>query len=1233
MLLRSLARWTGVATFLLALTALAAVPAAAQNGSNVDLITGTVTSDSGKAVVGATVEAYSLETQVTKRTTTNDKGRYQLFHNDGGGQYRITIKAIGMTPSIANVTRQQDDDRIVHNVRLGERPVVLQDITTRTVRAPQGDANERPTPGSTERNISADQASRLPIDGSDLAALAALVPGVIVTAGSDSTATSFQVAGQSGAANNIVVDGLSNGGSVPQDGVRNTRVITNTFDVSRGQFSGGQVSASTRGGSNVVQGSFSGNFQDRHLSWGGSSDNAFNAGQTTQQLGAGFGGPLKRDKLFLFGSFSVNRTLAPMASLDLANAATLGRLGVSADSVARFMDLAAATGLGQRVGSVDPNRTSDRFSGFLRFDWNAADRHTVTVRTDLNMNTSDPTRIGQTQLPQVGGNQDGSGGGVQLSIVSRLGVDFSNEFKFYGSTSTNESTPFLYVPVGRVQNSSDLGDGRFATTTFGFGGNSGLPQNSKNRGFELTNNFSWLPGGGQHRVQLGILANKQHFEQDVTNNRYGTYTYNSLADFQANTPASFTRTLQPTVREGSSFNGAIFLSDVWRPGRNLQFTVGGRFERSSFTGAPERNADAEARFGVRTDILPTETAFTPRLGFSWTIPAKEQQGMGQRGFAPPALVVRGGVGVFRGTMSNTLPGTAQAQAGLSTTETQLYCVGGAVPLPDWNAYANDPSLIPTQCINDASTPITTGRRTVTVYDDTYAAAKTIRANLGFSRRFTNNLNINVDASYVRGIDQAGSRDLNLVATPSFALAEEGGRPVYAAKDQIVTGTGAVPLTASRVDPLYGSVSSMFSRLENETKQVTLSLSTMNIRNRTFSLSYTMQFAKDQGGGFGNITAGDPNEFLWARSSNERRHNIQASGTWTFNQGLDVSLIGSLSSGSHYSPSVAGDVNGDGSRNDLAYVFNPGTAADPAVAAAMNRLLTEGSGAAAECLKSQLGKIAARNSCTGPWQPSLNAQMNWRPGMFDHRLQISFQTVNLLGGLDELINGADDLKGWGGFARPDQTLLQVRGFDAASNRFVYTVNERFGQTGGNATAVRSPFQLRVNMRYTIGQDRMRDMMRAGFGGQQRGANGQPQNNFVTQMLSNIPKNAAKVALERKDSLALDPRQVATLQAYTDSVDKAMAPLIAGIEEEAKKATASGDLQSLFPKLQPIMGALNADQVAAIALVKKTLTDVQWTLLPETAKTPQGLMRGPGQGGQQGPGGQRGGPGGQRGGGGE
>ena len=70
--------------------------------------------------------------------------------------------------------------------------------------------------------------------------MAALAPGVVGLDATDSTGAAFSVAGLRPDANAITLDGLAFGaGALPQDALRNTRVVTSTYDVARGSFSGG----------------------------------------------------------------------------------------------------------------------------------------------------------------------------------------------------------------------------------------------------------------------------------------------------------------------------------------------------------------------------------------------------------------------------------------------------------------------------------------------------------------------------------------------------------------------------------------------------------------------------------------------------------------------------------------------------------------------------------------------------------------------------------------------------------------------------------------------------------------------------------------------------------------------------------------------------------------------------------------------------------------------------------
>jgi len=183
-------------------------------------------------------------------------------------------------------------------------------------------------------------------------------------------------------------------------------------------------------------------------------------------------------------------------------------------------------------------------------------------------------------------------------------------------------------------------------------------------------------------------------------------------------------------------------------------------------------------------------------------------------------------------------------------------------------------------------------------------------------------------------------------------------------------------------------------------------------------------------------------------------------TYPFNEGLELTAIGRLSSGTPFTPMVASDINADGARNDRAFIFDPASATDTGVANAMRRLMDRSASRIADCLRSQIGTVAGRNSCEGAWQPSLDFQVNYRPRAFrlDRRLMLSVTTVNFLGGLDQLINGQRNLQGWGGVRTGDPTLLYVRGFDPATERYVYQVNERFAAQRSGQGSVATPFQI-------------------------------------------------------------------------------------------------------------------------------------------------------------------------------
>ncbi|MEO8878844.1 MAG: carboxypeptidase-like regulatory domain-containing protein [Gemmatimonadaceae bacterium] len=433
---------------LLALS-IGAPPARAQVGSTTDILTGVISDPDSKPLAGATVDATAVDGQITRHALTGTNGRYTILFPDGGGQYRVTVRCIGMAPLAFVVNRQADEDRLVRDVALSPTSARLQEVT---VSARRRTPRDRQTPGATGRILSGDQAERLPIDASDLAGLAALAPGVVPIGATDSTGSAFSVAGQRPTANNITLDGLTfGGGSIPQDATRTTRIITNTYDVARGQFSGGQVATTTKGGTNSPAGSFSYSLRDRALEWGTGENGSFGGASTQNQLGGGFGAPIVKDKLFFFGAAQGRWQSADLASLLSANPATLQRLGVSTDSVARFLALVNGQSVPALEGGVGNNRSTNAGSAIARADYIINDSHSLMIRGDWRLNSQNPTRISAYSLPMGGGTMHDQGGGIMVALTSHFGSTVINEGRAYGSIDNRKSAPFLELPAARVQ--------------------------------------------------------------------------------------------------------------------------------------------------------------------------------------------------------------------------------------------------------------------------------------------------------------------------------------------------------------------------------------------------------------------------------------------------------------------------------------------------------------------------------------------------------------------------------------------------------------------------------------------------------------------------------------------------------------------------------------------------------------------------------------------------------------
>ena len=1197
---------------------------AAQVGVSTDIITGTVTDQDGAPLQGATVEVMSLESRVLRSATTDVRGRYRVLFPDGGGRYQIYVRSLGYAGvRLAGQRRSEDDDRIQVDAKLTGQPVEVEALMVRgngALRAPA------PTPGSTEVVQTPDRLARLPIDASDFNAIAALAAGVVSVAGTDSSVASFSVAGQGPTGNATTLDGLGLGAaSVPQDAVRGTRIVTNTYDVARGQFTGGLVSSTTRSGSNVVQGTGNGTLRDPTLAWDG-EDPTRQTG-AVQQFSMGIGGPIRTNKLFYFLSGQVRHRDDRLLSASTLDPSGAERFGLAPDSLDRFIGIVSGFGVPVDAPGAPDSRFGRDLSALVRADWVVSQAHTLSLRGDWRRSDQDPTRVSSLGTSASGGEQESDGGGVMLTLSSRLGQSVINELKAYASGSSNQAIGYLHLPQGRVQVSSELSDGSTSFSTLSFGGSTGLPQEGSTSSLEVTNEASWLPGDARHRFKFGVFYTTTESRQGSGANQFGTFTFNSLSALEAGTPSTFTRTLAPATRKGRASTGALYVGDVWRPIQAVQLTLGARAEQWWFGGAGVYDAMIDSLFGLRTDRLPEETRVSPRLGFSWS-------GLATDG--PARLTVRGGVGEFRSPIPQQLAASAAATVG-GAAETQLFCAGPSAPTPDWSAYLLDPTSIPDSCSGPPS-PSSSGAPTYTIFGHGVEAPRALRSSLGIQYR-SGLVGYGLEVSHATGSAQSGFIDRNLGA-PQFTLAGEGGRQVFAPLSAIDTATGAVALGDSRLDPTYGQVLEITSRYRNRSTAIAASASGIIGHGITFTTSYTWSKSDNQvsavsGGGRGGSAGVDPTIQEYAPSDFDRRHQLVGTLYFPLGKGFELTSIGRLTSGMPFTPSVAGDVNADGARNDRAFIPDPATA-DPALAAAMTDLMAGASRSVRDCLEGQLGKVAARNSCRGPWQPSLDLQLNYKPRILEQRLTISRVTSNFLAGVDRLVHGQDDMHGWGQFTRPDATLLTVRGFDAGTSSYRYEVNERFGGISGTNGALVVPFQLGIQLRYVIGPTGPAAFFAGGPGGAGRDGGGgfrvgapgaaapgatpgaaagtggaaNPLAAFADRFARLMPDPIAAIQ-EKAVLVHLTEDQSARLDSISRRFVTARDSLSGVIREDIQRAGPNPDPAVLFSGIRPKMEAGRHLSEAALEEARGVLTPEQWAQLPpEVKEPPRGFGPGPG-----------------------
>lgn len=269
-------------------------------------IQGTVVDEKGGTVPDANVEVKNLDTNLSKTTTTSSEGLYQFLALPPG-RYTVTVSKSGFATIV-------QENAVLMVGQAMSLPVTMKVSAT----AEQIVVTAQPTLVDTVSSVSSSTLSELtvtntPILGRKFEDLLTLTPGVGIVQGPDGDEINFN--GQRGVFNNISMDGgdYNNGFfgeqlggqraaiDITLDAVKEFQVVAAGANAEFGRTAGGVVNVVTKSGTNQIHGSAF-EYQRLEALSSNTSDGKPLSGFKREQFGGTLGGPIVRDKIFIFGA-------------------------------------------------------------------------------------------------------------------------------------------------------------------------------------------------------------------------------------------------------------------------------------------------------------------------------------------------------------------------------------------------------------------------------------------------------------------------------------------------------------------------------------------------------------------------------------------------------------------------------------------------------------------------------------------------------------------------------------------------------------------------------------------------------------------------------------------------------------------------------------------------------------------------------------------------------------------
>jgi hypothetical protein len=670
---------TSLYLFVVALFSLLALLPRAQAQVVGGSISGTVTDPTGAVIPNATVLIHDDDTNAQRTLTTSSVGSFTAPAL-AVGHYTISANSPGFAPykqTGIDVTVGQSVELTLTLTITGNQSVNVE-ASTSTVNI---------STDQTSGLVNSMQVKELPLNGRSYDQLITLNPGTVnytnqrsggVGTSNSSVGSMFSVSGRRPQDNLFLLNGIeytgaslintTPGGTSGQllgiDGIHEFNVVTDTYSAAYGKRDGAQISIVTTSGTNKIHGSayefLRNSFFDARNYFDGPRIPEFQR----NDFGGSLGGPVKKDKLFLFGNYEGYRqnlgvsiqTLVPdnqaragkvpnaitgiYAPTAVApNSALLLNLWPVANGAEVFQPNAVGTliptGIAKYTGTA-PQHISEQF-GTTRLDYNPSEKNSFySAYTIDDSNASTPSAnpysyVSERLREQVLSGQEQHIFSPSLINIARVGFSRSN-FYFYGYVPAAQQALAPSIRTGVptyavVISGSTASNGASAIT--GAGANVGS-NNAITRNLYTFDDHVYYTIG-KHTIQGGVWLQRLQSNDNLAQDQYGQAAFNSLTTFLNGNIATFTYAPTTTELGWRTLFADAFLEDTWHITPRLEIRTGFRSESSTGWSESQNRASVytftnnvistNPTSGLSNALTNNHALFLPepRLGFAWNV--------------------------------------------------------------------------------------------------------------------------------------------------------------------------------------------------------------------------------------------------------------------------------------------------------------------------------------------------------------------------------------------------------------------------------------------------------------------------------------------------------------------------------------------------------------------------------------------------------------------------------------